>query len=98
MLLKIKIQIGDGAIKEYTNDKFISTGNENEYYLLIDDVMPYQFDSKISANFVVGGSVTGRTLDYSVNSYLKRMSSNASISSLLNSINNYGSAAKEYVG
>ena len=96
--LKIKIQIGDGAIKEYTNDKFISTGNENEYYLLIDDVMPYQFDSKISANFVVGGSVTGRTLDYSVNSYLKRMSSNASISSLLNSINNYGSAAKEYVG
>lgn len=94
--LTIKVSIGTTE-KEFDKSSFVSTGNANEYYVLFEDIMPYQFGEKVTAQFVENNTAKGQSLNYSVNSYLKRMSANTSINNLLNSINNYGASAKDYV-
>ena len=94
--LTIKVSIGTTE-KVFDKSSFVSTGNANEYYVLFESIMPYQFGEKVTAQFVENNTAKGQSLDYSVNSYLKRMSANTSINDLLNSINNYGASAKDYV-
>jgi hypothetical protein len=73
-------------------------GEANNYYLYFDQVTAKQFDKLITVSFTnAEGTQIGRTLEYSVCSYIQRNqnSSNTKLANLLQAIYNYGESAKK---
>lgn len=97
--LKVKYQIGEAG---ETETPIIASETEaNVYYVYIDDISAHQYGTTVQVKFYVGDSLApiGKTLNYSVNSYLAtKLNANTdqTLKALLQAINNYGNAAIRY--
>lgn len=95
--LTIKVSVGGQEVASVENADFVATEIENQYYLDFDDIYAYEYDKEVQVTFWVGDVQQGKTLNYSVNTYMdtKKNSSQSGLVDLMNAINNFGNAAKK---
>ena len=75
---------------------FSETGTSGVYAFEIDNIYAYEYAKEITVQFYEGESAVGKTLHYSVNTYLSAKQ-NSDYKELLKAIHNYGDAADAYV-
>lgn len=82
---------------EQTVTDFISDGN-GTIYAELDGVNAAQFDTPITAAFYRSGTQIGRTVQYSVNTYVsaKQDAADADLKNLVRALYCYGEAARNY--
>ena len=87
----------NGRTYEYTAEDFIEVA-AGKYRINVECIYAHEFDDEITAFFSVGGDQQGRSLTYSVNSYVSAAYSSAGnpLSDLLAAICNYGASAAAY--
>ncbi len=88
--LTIKTSMGDEIVT------FSETGTSGVYAFEIDNIYAYEYAKEITVQFYEGESAVGKTLHYSVNTYLSAKQ-NSDYKELLKAIHNYGDAAEAYV-
>lgn len=94
--LIVKINKENGSSKEFTADDFVSRGN-NIYEIAYYGVSVTEFNKTIVASFEKDGEPVGRTLTYSVRSYVYKTDGDAAVGSLVKSIYNYGKSAYAFM-
>ncbi|MBQ3356188.1 MAG: hypothetical protein IJG45_03650 [Oscillospiraceae bacterium] len=94
---KINIDITINGDTETLDEGFVSVGN-GKYYIDFFGIEATQFDDTITATFYVNGVETGRTIGYSVNTYIcgTQNSTNATLRALVRALYNYGASAAAY--
>lgn len=86
----------NGKTTVYTADDLIPNG-EGKWYLDFPGIMANQFNRTVTAVIKQNGVQVGRTLTYSVNTYIwKYQSLTDSLGNLLKAIYNYGNSAANY--
>ncbi len=90
--LSIKVDMA-GVTKEYIDFKKDANGN---YYVILDGVAPGQYNSTMQAGFYKDDKQEGATLQYSVESYIYRKQNDEKLKNILQTILDYGNAAKRY--
>lgn len=85
--------------REQTFTTFTEAG-EDKYYIEFRGVTATEFDDAVTASFSVGGTATGRTVSYSINTYIYGMqnSDNTILQALVRALYNYGASAAAYAG
>lgn len=83
----------NGQEKEYTN--FHENGN-GSYSVVLEGVMPTQYETAVSAQLYQGGSSIGQKVTYSVGTYVKKMKDVEGLKDILRGIYDYGYAARAY--
>lgn len=94
--LSVRVSL-DGRTQEYSADDF--SANNGKYFIDFDGVKATEFDDTFTAEFYLGGVKTGRTLSYSVNTYICNFHENETASglqTLLEALYNYGASAASY--
>jgi len=96
--LQIDVTI-DGRTETYTAEDVQEYGN-GMYCVCFYNIIADEFDNAVTATFRVNGEQVGRTMTYSVNSYVYSKQADMSVaylSDLVKAIYNYGAAAYAYV-
>ncbi len=93
----------EGKTTVFTAENLVAIEGETDlYYLFFNKVMAREFDEPITAVIKQNGEQIGRTLIYSVNTYIQTQTNNAgvpdSMKELLKSVFYYGKSAKAYGG
>ncbi|MBQ7398256.1 MAG: hypothetical protein IJW09_05460 [Clostridia bacterium] len=71
--------------------------SEGKYYLFFDGIMATEFDEVVTAQIKQDGVLVGRTIEYSVNTYIQKYQDDAStLGALLRAVHNYGNSATAY--
>lgn len=83
----------NGQEKEYTD--FHENGN-GSYSVVLEGVMPTQYETAVSAQLYQGGSSIGQKVTYSVGTYVKKMKDVEGLKDILRGIYDYGYAARAY--
>lgn len=83
----------NGQEKEYTD--FHENGN-GTYSVVLEGVMPTQYETAVSAQLYQGGSSIGQKVTYSVGTYVKKMKDVEGLKDILRGIYDYGYAARAY--
>ena len=90
--LTIKVVVDGVELDKALTIKATSTANK--YTVDFDEIYAYEYGKEISFRFYNGTTHVGKTLNYSVNTYLKEMSTYSDgLAQLLVAICNYGDAA-----
>ena len=74
---------------------------DGKWFVDFDSIYAYEYDQTVSVSFYEAGQQVGKTVNYSVNTYLNAMQGYVEVdeslwSNLLFTIHNYGTAAKAY--
>ena len=83
----------NGQEKEYTN--FHENGN-GSYSVVLEGVMPTQYETAVSAQLYQGESPIGQKVTYSVGTYVYKMKNEEGLKDMLRGIYDYGYAARAY--
>ena len=83
----------NGQEKEYTN--FHGNGN-GSYSVVLEGVMPTQYETAVSAQLYQGESPIGQKVTYSVGTYVYKMKNEEGLKDMLRGIYDYGYAARAY--
>ncbi|MBQ3100560.1 MAG: hypothetical protein IJC50_06170, partial [Clostridia bacterium] len=71
--------------------------SEGKYYLYFDGIMATEFDEVVTAQIKQDGVLVGRTIEYSVNTYIQKYQNDAgTLGALLRAVHNYGNSATAY--
>ena len=71
--------------------------SEGKYYLFFDGIMATEFDELVTAQIKQDGVLVGRTIEYSVNTYIQKYQNDAgALGALLRAVYNYGNSAIAY--
>ena len=71
--------------------------SEGKYYLFFDGIMATEFDELVTAKIKQDGVSVGRTIEYSVNTYIQKYQNDAgTLGALLRAVHNYGNSATAY--
>lgn len=95
--LSVRVSL-NGRTQEYSSEAF--SANNGKYFIDFDGVKATEFDDTFTAEFYIGGVKVGRTLSYSVNTYICNFHENDTTSgfrTLLEALYNYGASAASYV-
>jgi len=94
--LKLQVSI-NGRIVTY-NINELTPDSDGLYRIYYKGVMATEFNDVITAQFISGETQIGRTLQYSVNTYIYKNQNynNELLTNLLKAIYNYGKSAEEY--
>ena len=113
LVLGNKVKIRYRFIAESVDNLTVKATINNETYVLepeqaeegiwfvdFDFIYAYEYDQTVSVSFYEDGQQVGKTVNYSVNTYLNAMKNYVEVdalwSNLLLAIHNYGTAAKAY--
>lgn len=92
--LTVYITVG-GRTQEYTEEDFTACGADR-YTVDFNNILATEFDDGITASFSVSGKTVGRSVTYSVNTYLYKMQSSPDVGALVWALYHYGVSAKAY--
>ena len=71
--------------------------SEGKYYLYFDGIMATEFDEVVTAQIKQDGVQVGRTIEYSVNTYIQKYQNDeGALGALLRAVHNYGNSATAY--
>lgn len=92
--LSVDVTIG-GRTQTFT--EFTDLGN-GKYAVTFDGIMATEFDDTVTASFKRSGETVGRTVSYSVNTYIcgTQNCGNANLEALVKALYDYGASAKAY--
>lgn len=87
----------NGRTETFEAKDFVSAG-DGKYYIDFCGIKAAEFDDTVTASFAVNGAAVGRTVSYSVNTYIcgTQNVENANLQALVRALYNYGAAAKNY--
>lgn len=87
----------NGINHDYTAENLQQSGNY--YYLDFNELYVTQFDQVITATILQGDTQVGRTVQYSINSYICKNQANPStaLRDILQAASNYSVSASEYI-
>ena len=92
----------NGRIQTFDADDFTAVEGKNDtWYITFRNISATEFDDAVAASFVRGGETVGRTVVYSVNTYIcnaQNTDAAANLAQMLQALYNYGVAAKAYSG
>ena len=91
--LKVKASLAGGEEKVY--DSFRNVDND-QYCIVIEGIPANQYDSSLTAAFYKNDTQVGKTVTYSVASYVSNMKNKAEVKDIVRAIYDYGTAAKAY--
>ena len=96
--LTVKTVIGDRAY--LFNEKQFACTEAGLYYVEVRGIKATEFDAPVTASFYRSGKQTGRTVTYSVNTYISSMQdvTNEPLQMLVRALYCYGASAKAYAG
>lgn len=88
----------DGRTQAFDADEFVSCG-DGLWYVDFRGIKATEFDDTVTASFAQNGTQVGRSVGYSVNTYICSTQNNTAIpglAQLVQAIYNYGASAKVY--
>ena len=95
--LQVKVVI-DNLTYYYDADDFAYEASSGRYVLNLNQITVLQFDVPVIATFEVDGVQVGRTLQYSINTYLQKNYTNAAYpTDLIKALYVYGKSVTAYV-
>ncbi len=88
----------NGREEMFTTEDFTTDGT-GKYHFEFSGIEANEFDDVVNATFYRGGKSIGRTVSYSVNTYVCSMQNceNANLKALVRALYNYGASAKAYL-
>ncbi len=89
----------NGRLQSFSSSDFVKAGNgSNLYYIEMIGVNANEFDDEITAAFYQRNTQIGRSVSYSVNTYISSMqnSENTNLRALVRALYNYGASAAAY--
>lgn len=95
--LTVKVEL-NGRTKTYDQDDFVSDGS-GRYYVDFYGIKAAEFADTVSASFFEGDTQIGRTVNYTVNTYICSTQNNTSVpnlSDLVRALYCYGASAAGY--
>ena len=92
--LSVKVCI-NGREETFTD---FETDSRGLYYIDFNGIEATEFDDMVSASFYRNGGKLGRTVNYSVNTYIcsTQNSTDTDLQTLVRALYNYGASAKQY--
>ena len=91
----------NGRTQTFTAEDFTPVyGKENTWYVTVRGICATEFADTVSASFFRDGVQIGRTVGYSVNTYIGAACDNAAVpalAQLVKALYNYGCSAKAYI-
>ncbi|MBR2635123.1 MAG: leucine-rich repeat protein [Clostridia bacterium] len=88
----------NGRKKTYTPEDLTYNAEKNRYYFSFDGIKATEYSDVVTACIKKDGQVVGKTLQYSVNSYVQKYQNtdDKALQELLHAIYNYGASADRY--
>ena len=87
----------NGRGETFDASDFVAAG-EGKYYVDFCGIKATEFDDAVTASFAVSGTAVGRSICYSVNTYIcgAQNDANANLRALVRALYNYGASAAAY--
>ena len=89
-----------GSEKEFTEDNFQYDASAKRYFVVIDYIRSYEYDKVLTATIELNGEQVGRTIQYSINTYLAKnvdkSSQTAAAKNLMKALYVYGVSIYDY--
>ena len=87
----------NGRGETFDASDFVAAG-EGKYYVDFCGIKAIEFDDAVTASFAVSGTAVGRSICYSVNTYIcgAQNDANANLRALVRALYNYGASATAY--
>ncbi len=88
----------NGRVQTFTADDFTACG-DGLWYVEFTNIKATEFGDAVTASFCRNGTPTGRTVCYSVNTYICGVQNNTSVpylAQMMQALYNYGEAARAY--
>lgn len=97
--LTVRITI-NGRTQDFQADSFVPAGEtEGTWYVEVREIQATEFNDTVSASFLRSGEQIGRTVNYSVNTYIAGAYGNEAaptLAQLVRALYNYGCSASNY--